>query len=432
VRGDALDPRKLVEKRYPTRWELDSVAPDHAVVLLGVGNHAIAANSLALARAGIDRSTEDPPGGKVDRDADGEPTGVLRELGKLRLDPNRPDCVLPGPSQTDRLEAVAAAFGHLHQAGVTAIHDVVMDPAEIRAYMDLHGAGRLGVRVRFLVRGYEARTSLDHVLGLGLRQGFGDAWLQYTGIKLSIDGACGERNAATYEPYPGEPDNTGLIRIPQDKLDDLVRRCHVAEQRIAIHAIGPRAVDMALDAFERAFEGAPRGTLRHRIEHAYLPPTPKQLERIAAAELIVSTQPSFFWDGDGWTDIWRVEDLTGVMPIRAMLDHGVRVAGGTDYPCVPVEPLPGLGSLVTRRSMDGALLDPAQAITMEEALRLQTVEAAYAGYDERLLGTFEVGKAGDLVVLSGDPLTAAPADVGGIRADLTVVDGRVVYERGTA
>jgi predicted amidohydrolase YtcJ len=427
IRGDALDPRKLRERRYPTRWELDAVAPDHAIVLIGVGNHTIAANSLALSRAGIDRTTEDPPGGRLDRDENGEVTGVLRELGKLRLDPNRPDTVLPGPSAEDRLEAVSAGFRHLHQAGVTSIHDIVMDPAEIRAYMRLREDGRLAARVRFLVRGYEAKTSLDQVIGLGLEPGFGDEWLQYSGIKLSIDGACGERNAATYEPYPGEPDNTGLIRIPQDLLDELVARCHSARQRVAIHAIGPRAVDMALTAYERAFETTPRGTLRHRIEHAYLPPTPGQLERLAAAGIIVSTQPSFFWDGDGWTDIWDVERLANVLPLRAMLDAGVQVTGGTDYPCVPVEPLPGLGSMVSRRSMDGTILDRSQAITPLEALRLQTSAAAYAGYDERLLGSVEVGKAADLVVLSADPLAVDPEEIGSIRAEMTLLAGDIVF-----
>lgn len=430
VRGDALDPRKLGEQRYPTRWELDRVAPNHHVVLLGTGNHAISANSRALEAAGIDGHTPDPPGGRIDRIDDGTPTGVLRELGKLRLDPNRPDSLLPAVTDEQRADAVAAGFAHLHRWGITCIHDIVMDPREIGTYMRLRAEGRLAGRVRFIVRGYEARTSLDDVLGLGLGADFGDEWLRYSGVKLSIDGACAERNAATFEPYPGEPENLGLIRIPQDVLDDLVSRAHGAGVRLAVHAIGPRAVDMALDAYERAFATYGRGDLRHRIEHAYLPPAPRQLERIAAAGLIISTQPSFFWDGDGWTDIWPLDALADVMPLRTMLDRGIHVAGGSDYPCVPIAPMPGLAALTTRRTVDGTELSPDQAIDPVEALAMQTTAAAYAGYDEALLGAIAPGKAADLVLLSGDPLDPADPARGDIQPLLTLLGGQVVYEAG--
>ncbi len=428
VRGDALDPRLLAERRYPTRTELDAVAPAHAVVLLGVGNHTIAANSLALARAGIDRETPDPPGGRLDRGEDGVPTGVLRELGKLRLDPNRPDSVLPGVTDDQRLEAVEAGFDHLLANGITTIHDIVMDPREIGAYMRLHEAGRMRQRVRYLVRGYEARTSLDEVIGMGLRADFGDAWLRYSGVKLSIDGGCGERNAATYQPYPGEPWNTGLVRIPQDILDELVRRAHAHGIRLAVHAIGPRAVDMALDAFERAFASLGRGDLRHRIEHVYMPPAPRQLERLAANRIMVSTQPAFFWEGDGWTSIWPPDELAEVMPLRSMRERGVLVMGGTDYPNVPIAPLPGLAAVVDRRQRDGTVLGPAQAIGMREALGLQTTMAAWGGHDERLLGSIEVGKAADLVVLSDDPLLATPDAVRDTRVLMTILDGEVAFQ----
>lgn len=427
LRGDALDPRKLRERRYPTRWELDAVAPDHHVVLLGIGNHMIAANSRALAAAGIDRDTDDPPGGRLDRDERGEVTGVLRELGKLRLDPNRPDTVLPVATPEERLDALVDGFRHLHRNGVTCIHDIVMDPAEVAAYMQLRLDGRLTERVRFLVRGYEAKTSLDDVIRLGLRPGFGDEWLQFSGVKLSIDGACSERNAATFEAYPGEPDNRGLVRIPQDLLDSLVERAHGAGIRLAVHAIGPLAVDMALDAYERAFARHGRGTLRHRVEHVYLPPAPRQLERLAAAGLIVSTQPSFFWDGDGWTDIWPADTLGRAMPLRSMQAAGIRLAGGTDYPCVPVDPLPGLRAATTRTQADGTTLGPDESIDRLAALRLQTSDAAHAGYDEALLGSIEAGKAADLVVLSGDPLATDGAGEAA-RVEMTILGGRVVYE----
>jgi predicted amidohydrolase YtcJ len=426
VRGDSLNPRDLHERRYPTRSELDSVSPVNPVVLFGPGNHSIAANSLALAIAGIDRSTEDPPGGRVERGDDGNPTGVLRELGKLRLDPNRPDSVVPSPSFEDRVSAIESGFQHLHRFGITAIHDVVMDQAEIGAYVKLRMEGRLSVRVRLLVRGYESRFKLDDIVASGLQPPFGDPWLQFSGVKLSIDGALGEHNAATYEPYPGEPRNRGLVRISQGPLDEIVERCHSSRLRLAIHAIGPRALDMALDAFERAFAKVGRGDLRHRIEHAFIFDGDRQVERLAAAGLLVSTQPAFLYDGAELPERWLEDASTRVMPLRTLLDRAVRVAGGTDYPYVPVDPWPGMSALTTRRTKSGVKIAASEAIGASEAIRLQTTEAAWAGYDEHLLGSIEAGKAADLVVLSNDPLGEGLAGEP-IESVMTIAGGRIVH-----
>lgn len=429
VRGESLDPRRLIEGRYPNRWELDAVAPEHPVVLFGVGNHVAVANSLALARAAIDRTTPDPPGGSIERTDDGEPTGVLFELGKLNLDPNLPTSVLPAPSGDERLEAIERAQARHHAAGVTTIHDITMDPAEIRGWMRLREQGRLTLRVRFLVRGYEARTSVDDVISLGLRAGFGDEWLQFSGVKYSVDGAAGERNAAMHEPYPGTR-HRGLIRIDQDRLRDLVDRAHAAGIRVAIHAIGDRAVDIALAAFEDAFDRHGRGDLRHRIEHAFMPPPPTQIRRIAAAGLIVSTQPGFLWDGDGWAATWGADQLQEALPIRAWLDSGIVVCGSTDHPCIPPSPWPGIVAAVARTSRDDDVIGPDQAITLREAVRLHTTSAAWAGYDERLLGSLEPGRAADLALYAGDPFELPLDAVRSLVAQTTIVGGRIVHDPG--
>jgi hypothetical protein len=400
-------------------------------VLFGIGNHVAVASSLALARAGIDRDTVDPPGGRLDRTDDGDPTGVLYELGKLNLDPNLPTSVLPTPTHEERVLALAEAQGHVHAAGITSIHDMIMDPREMAGWAALREEGRLALRVRAFIRGYEARTSLDDVVRLGLRAGFGDEWLQFTGIKLSVDGAAGEHNAATYAPYPGEGEHRGLVRIPPELLDELVDRAHAAGLRVAVHAIGERAVDLALDAYERAFERHGRGWLRHRIEHAFLPPPAGQIERIARAGLIVSTQPGFLWDGDGWAATWGAEQLAEAMPIRAWLDRGIVVTGSTDWPCIPVNPWPGLVAAGTRVTRDGDIIGPGQGISLREAVRLQTSAAAWAGYDEALLGSIEPGKAGDLVLYREDPFALALEDVRAIAPAMTILGGRTVFEQGS-
>jgi predicted amidohydrolase YtcJ len=433
IRGDGFMEHHLAEQRFPTRWEIDEFAPDHPVILLGVGKHMLAANSLALHLAGITRDTEDPPGGKIDRDERGEPIGILRERGKLRLDPVRADNVIPHYSVDERVDALRQGFQHLHSRGVTSIHDIVPDPVELEAYQRLRAAGELSVRVQALIRGVEALTPLEHVLSLGLRQGFGDEWLRFGGIKMSVDGACVWKNAAVYEPYPGEPDNCGIVRIPQDELDEKVLKCHQAGLRVAIHAIGQRAVDMSLQAFGKALDAHPRPGHRHRIEHAYLPAPPGQLEQMARLGIVASPQPSFIYGfGDGWVHVWGEENLPHIMPLRTMLDLGMPVMGSTDFPCVHVNPFLGLKSAILRQTRFGYQLDPREAISLREALRLQTSGAAYGGFEEHLKGTLELGKLADLIVISEDPFAVPPERLDAIQVDATVVGGKLVYERPDA
>ncbi len=430
VRADNLNKDHLTERRLPTRRELDEAAPHHPAVVYTIGLHVASANSLALQRAGIDRDTADPAGGAIERDAAGELTGVLHERGKLRLDPRRADTVIPRYDLDQRCHALRLGFGDLLEHGVTSIHDVVVDPEEIRAYQVLRAAGDLRVRVQLLIRGVESQMSVEQVLGLGLQQGFGDEWLKLGGIKMSVDGVCVARNAAVYEPYPGELDNHGIVRIPQEELNEKVLLCHRAGMRVAIHAIGPRAVDMALEAIEKALAAVPRSDHRHRIEHAYLPGPAGQLDRIARLGVVASPQPSFLHGlGDGWVQIWGEQRLPHVMPLRSMLDHGLRVTGSTDYPCVPLNPFLGVKTAVTRRTRAGTILGPNEAISVEEALRLQTTGAAYGGFEEHLKGSLALGRLADLVVVSDDPFAVPPEEIDRLRVETTVVGGEVVFER---
>jgi hypothetical protein len=404
IRGDGISHTRVVERRLPTRWELDAVAPNNPVALIGGGHHAVAANSLALQIAGITRDTPDPPGGWIEHDAAGEPTGVLRETAKLRLNPEVIDSVLPAYSPAQRREPLKATMREVLAEGITSVHDVAVDPNEIGAWIQLRRAGEMALRVQVLARGIEAKTPLEHILALGLEHGLGDEWLRFGGVKMSIDGVCAYRAAAVYDPYPGEEHNCGLVRIPEDELEDKIALCHRAGVRLAVHAVGQRAVDMALDAFEKAADGKPRPELRHRLEHVHLPPRPGQLERIRRLGLIVCTQPTFVWKhGDAWRDIWGHEGLEGVMPLRRMLDLGLHVFGGTDFPGTPISPFLGFRSALARRTRDGDLLEPGQAITLDEAIRLWTTAAAYGGFEERIKGSLELGKLADLIILSQDP-----------------------------
>ena len=289
IQGDGLEPTRIEELRFPTRQDLDRVSADNPVVLRSVGRHVVAANSLALHHAGIDHSTPDPNGGRIERDDAGDPTGVLHEEAKLQLDANRADTVIPPDSPKDRVTALSRAVELLNRNGIVAIHEMPRDPDQISDWLLLREQETPRVRVRFYVRGLAAQTSVYHLLGTGLRSGFGDEWLKLGGVKFSLDGSGVFGNAMVYEPYPGQPNNIGLQRVDTDEFIDAVRLSHEGGLQIAVHAIGQRAVDLALDAFAAlhvpTLELAAR---RHRLEHGYFPPRPGQLKRLADLGLILS------------------------------------------------------------------------------------------------------------------------------------------------
>jgi predicted amidohydrolase YtcJ len=430
IQGDSLEFRRLREQRLPTREELDAAAPGRFVVLRTVGRHALSANSAALALAGIDAGTAAPPGGRIERGPDGQPNGVLHEHGKLRLDMTRADTVVPKPDAAQRRRALQAGMARLAAHGITGIHDIVREPVEIGDYIDLDTSVGLGVRIRMYVRGRESQTPLEYLASLGLRPGFGSERLRIAGVKLSIDGDLANRNSAVYDAYPGEPDNRGLLRLTPDELTDAVVRSHRAQLPVAIHAIGPRAVDMALDAIEQARSTHPEYRLRHRIEHAFFDQRGARLKRFAELGVVWSTQPSMLYSsGDAWLAASSAEFLDGVLPLRTALDLGVDVQINSDHPCSPLDPFVGLRACAQRVTRDGVRLAADEAITIAEALRLMTDAPAATVGEQGHSGAVAVGKWADLIVVSPDPDADAGVPGLGVRVDATFVGGDLVWDR---
>jgi predicted amidohydrolase YtcJ len=431
VQGDSLNDVSLVEGRFPTRHELDSVSDGHPVVLRSIGRHVVAANSAALHAAGIDRESVPPPGGRIDRDADGEPTGVLHEQGKLRLDMTASDTVIPRFSDAERVHALRAGMGYLHRHGIAGIHEMAREADEVGDYLRLREEDGLSVRVRMYIRGIESATRLEYLLGLGLRTGLGDDWFRLGGVKFSIDGSGLARNAAVYDPYPGQPDNRGLLRIQPDELEVAVADAHRGGLQIALHAVGQRAFDLALGAFERlpAAEVAAR---RHRIEHAYYPPRPGQFDRMRAMGLVWSTQPGEIEEvGDDWLRIFGTDRLKGLMPIRTARELGILTLINSDFPVTSIDPFLGIRSAVERRTAGGLPLGPEESVTMSEALEMMTVAPARVeGRTDK--GVIEPGALADLVVLSDDPLSIDPSRRRDLRVVSTIVGGVVRYSEGSS
>lgn len=430
IEGDNLSDGRLRERRLLTRHDLDDAAPDHPVLLRGVGKHLAVANSLALRLAGIDRTTPDPVGGRIERDADGEPTGVLHERGKLRLDTTRVDTVVPSLNESDRLKALSNGLRELHERGVTSIHEITRTREEFADYERLREMGELSARIVSYVRVVEAQATLDALTSVGFRSGYGDDWLRLGGVKVSIDGSCTFRNAAMYEPYPGDPDNIGIVRIGQAELDDVVQAADAAGLAIAVHAIGPRAVDMALDAFGKARARNPHSTLRHRIEHAYVTPGRDRLTRMRELDLLLSIQPSFIWSvGDIWSDIFGEDSGRGMVPLRTALDVGLTVLANSDCPTAPVDPLRAIAAAVSRKTRDGRTLGVEEQVSVAESVAMQTVAPATAIHREQQLGRVAEGMLADLVVLRADPRDVATDEVPAIPVDATVVGGALVFEK---
>jgi hypothetical protein len=426
IQGDNLSADALAERRLPTRQELDQVSDGHPVVLRTVGKHGLAASSAALAAAAITRDTPDPAGGRIERDPGGEPTGVLHERAKLRLDATRADSVIPPLDEARRLDALARGLAELNRLGITEIHEIVQSPAEMADYTRLREQGSLTARVVFYVRVIEGQATLGDLTRIGLRTGFGDDWLRLGGVKVSIDGSCTLHNAAVYGGYLDQPDNDGLIRIGQGELDELVADASRGGLQVAVHAIGQRAVDMALASIGGAGPGRALAGLRHRVEHAYLAPRPGQLERCRDLGVVVSTQPAFLWaNGDTWPRMFGAAEAARMMPVRSLLGRGIPAQINTDFPNAPLDPLLTLRAAAGRRTRAGAVLGPDEAVTPRQAWALATEGAAFGAFEERTRGRLDPGYLADLIALSGDPFTLAE----GLTVDATVAGGRFVSGR---
>ena len=423
IQGDSLTAARLAEGRLPNRRELDRAAPGHPVVLRGIGKHVVVANSRALAAAGIDRATLDPPGGRIEHDKNGEPTGILHERAKLRLDQSAPDTVVPSPSAGERQAAVRAGFGDLHRLGITTIHEMVRLPEEADDFSALRASNELNVRVRLYYRIHEAPIHLDHLTSLGIRQGFGDDWLRVLGAKISVDGWCIFRNAAVHEAYLDEPDNFGIMRIEPDELQRLASAANRHGLALAIHAVGDRAIDAALDAFAAAGPALGRP---YRLEHAHLGLDGTRLRRMRDLGVVWSVQPGFLgaYAAD-WERCLAADRIERILPLADAAALGIPTIHNSDVPSGPQAPLAAIRAAVDRHAIDGPV-GRGQAVDVRAAWEgWTTLPHRLAG--ETRIGELAVGNAADLIVLDRDPLARTIEEASEPELVATMIDGRFVH-----
>ena len=435
IAGRGWDQNRWPGARFPTRASLDRAAPDHPVTLVRVDGHAIWANSTALRIAGIDRHTPDPPGGRLERDPSGEPTGVLVDTAQdliRRVEPR------PGPAQMD--DAVRAAIADCLAVGLTGVHEMGADLDAVAAYRRLAAAGAFPFRNHVALRAADA-AAWQAALDEGPVRA-GDGRVAVAAVKLMADGALGSRGAALHAPYCDDPANRGLLLLPVDELEARVRAAAARGFQVCVHAIGDRANTLVLDALEAVLRGRPRpsgGRLaavpgsdpRHRVEHAQILAAP-DIPRFRALGVLPSMQPTHCTSDMPWADArLGAERIPGAYAWRSLLRTGTLIAGGSDFPVELPNPFHGIHAAVTRRPRTGPDpgWQPEERMTRAEAVRAFTAWNAYAAHQEAELGTLEPGKQADLVVCSADVFTCPEQEIAAIEPVLTLVAGEIVLDR---
>jgi predicted amidohydrolase YtcJ len=418
--GFKYDDTKTKEGRKLTREDLDAAAPGHPVFIEHRGGHTAYVNSLALRRVEITDATPDPPGGKFDRDPNtGRLTGGLRENS---TEPFRK--LLPTTFTREEMrQGVKLISQMMVRSGITSVHDAEAAPEDLLAYQDAREAGELLFRVYCFIQ----YRFLDQMTAAGVRTGLGDEWIRIGAIKLICDGSISERTARLTEPYVGRPGDYGILVHSEDELYANARRAHEAGWQIGTHANGDAAIDIMLRIYERLQREMPRRDPRYRLEHCTVV-NPSLIERIRALGAIPTPFSTYaYYHGEKMRE-YGPERLNWMFAVRSFLDAGIRVTQASDYPPGPFEPMMALRSEVTRTDSHGNVWGPRQRVTVEEALRVGTMNGAYASFEERQKGSITAGKLADLVVLGRDPTRVDPMSLIDIPIERTMAGGRWVYE----
>lgn len=426
ILGGDWDHENWTPARLPTRQLIDEAAGDHPVFINRLDGHMSLANSLALKLAGVTRNTPDPPGGAIVRDANGEPTGVLKDAAMDAV-----ERVIPAPSEDEMADAIRAAMRYAAENGVTSVQDMSASPEILRVYQKLLRSGELTVRIS----GHQPLAGWKRLANVGLLAAFGSPYLHIGGLKGFADGSLGSTTALFFEPYLDAPNTSGLANdemIPESKMFEHIVDADAAGLQVAIHAIGDKANHIILNMFEEAENKNGARDRRFRIEHAqHL--RAEDIARFAKLHVIASMQPYHAIDDGRWAEK-RIgpQRAKGTYAFRSLLDSGAVLAFGSDWHVAPMEPILGIYGAVTRRTLDGKHPGgwvPEQKISVADAIRAYTWGSAYASFDERIKGTIEAGKLADLAVLSADVLTIDPVEIEKVKVTMTVFDGKVIYRR---
>ena len=425
ITGGDWDHERWPDAKLPTKELIDNFTADTPVFVNRLDGHMALANTAALKLAGVTRQTLDPPGGVIVRDKNGEPTGVLKDAAMSFVWK-----VKPPDSFEEKMTAARAATHHAAKLGVTSIQDMSAG-SDVGVYQALLDRGELVTRIYAVA----PLPAWERLAQTGVRAHFGSEMLRIGGLKGFSDGSLGSTTALFYEPYRDEPTTSGIATdemYPEGAMRERVAAADRAGLQIMIHAIGDRANDLILGIYEQvAIENGARDR-RFRIEHAQHLRL-EDIPRFAGNRIIASMQPYHAIDDGRWAEK-RIgkERAKTTYAFRSLLDAGVTLAFGTDWTVAPLDPMLTIYAAVTRRTLDGKNPKgwvPEQKISVEETVRAYTLGSAYAEFQEQVKGTITPGKLADIVILSHDIFRIDPKEIEKVRVELTMVDGRVVYEQ---
>ncbi len=422
------DQTKLDTGRHPWREELDRAAPNNPVMLVRTCGHIAICNSEALRLGGIDENSPTPQGGLIEQQ-NGRLTGLLAENARAPV-----QAAIPAPTEEELVAAIERGGQYLLSLGITSCMDAAVGQkggfGEIAAYHRAKRDGRLPVRTWLTLLGDDGRSIVPQCYDAGLISGTGDEMLMVGAVKLFLDGSAGGRTAWMSEPYLGEDKTTGVWMWSDDELERMVLDAHVKGYQLACHAIGDAAIEQLITAYEKALAAHPDPDRRHRIEHCGFS-TPAQHERMVKAGIYPCPQQVFIHDfGDAYIKVLGPERALPSYPFRTWFDLGLKPATGSDGPVCDPNPFPNFHTMLTRQTWKGTVMDAAQRVSIEEALQAYTEYGAFSQKQENVKGRLAPGYLADVAVFSRDLLTASPGDIlGDTRCDLTILEGRIVYER---
>ena len=413
----------FAENRLPTRADLDEAAPQNTVVLSRAGGHSVVANSLALKLAGITRGTPNPPAGVIERDKTGEPTGILRESFE------RVTQLVPPEKPEELIPSFRMHLENLLRLGITSLVQAGVSPEQYTAMWEAlyqkEGPNLPRATVQILWAGREK------MVAFGKKTGDGDDRLRVGAIKLFVDGGFTGPAAYTLAPYKNQGDYRGRLRLTEPELYEIVKAGNELGWQMGFHTIGDGAIKMAADVFARVLHESPRPDHRHYFAHFSMLPPEETLKEISENHLLVAQQPNFTYTLEnryiGNLEGWRLQHNN---PVATLTRHGIFMAFGSDI--LPIGPMVGLYAAVSRKGRSGTVYGPEEEISISEAIRHYTRDGAYLTRQEKVKGTLEPGKLADLIVLDKDLLTIDPIQILDTKVDITIVGGRVVYERTLA
>ncbi len=419
VLGFKYDDTKTSEGRKINLSDLDDAAPGHPVRIVHRGGHTNYCNSLAFKMAQINESTPNPPGGEFEKSSDGKLTGCVKESASDII-----DNLIPNTFTRDEMrEGVKLISKMMAKSGITSATDAGGNPEALQAYEDAYESGDLSTRIYCMIH----YTHIDKMIAAGVRTGMGNDWVKIGGLKMTCDGSISERTARLSQPYIGRPDDYGIMIMNEEQLYPYAKKAYDAGWQIGIHANGDVGIDATLKLYERLNKEKPKSDPRFRIEHCTMI-NDNLIQRMKALGVIPTPFSTYVYYHGEKMKQYGEDRLKNMFALRSFIDAGIRPTQASDYPPGPFEPMMALQSSVTRTDMKGNTWGANQKVTVEEAIKIGTINGAYASFEEISKGSLVAGKLADLVVLGKNPFKEDHSALINIPIERTMAGGKWVYE----